>query len=93
MYGLCDTKVNVFKEHLSECLSCVGVCRELYYSGQLSGVPCDTLMRKLCRFCYLIFNREVTGLVSVIHAWLEYDGMPRGFGFYSHIRAVGTRKL
>ena len=53
-------------EILAYALARCGACRESYYSGQLSGVRCSNLMRRMHAFCSLFFHRRAQnwGLVT-----------------------------
>ena len=42
---------------LAYALARCGACRESYYSGQLSGVPCTNLMKRVLVFCALFAHQ------------------------------------
>eukprot|EP00171_Calliarthron_tuberculosum_P001160 IDg1160t1 len=51
---------------LAKSLLSVGVRRERYYSGQLSGSPCSLLMSRMDRFCDLFFFESAEHWGSVV---------------------------
>ena len=63
---------------LAHALARCGARRESYYAGQLSGVPCTNLMRRMPSFCALFFHRRAAEWGIVTDSVPSTLGLERG---------------
>ena len=72
-----DDKFSPATQLLASSLSRCAARRENYYSGQLSGVPCTNLMKRMRAFCLLFFHRSAGTWGTVRSAIPSTTGLER----------------